>query len=273
MEIGDNLGFIAAYHYDHKDDEESEIEATIATQHDISIDDALVTTIDNKLETPIDSDYAIEIDYFPEGSIESWENDYYQPSFAVHTSTPSKRKMSALEHDEDYKEEATIEYLGLAIEEEGVLRRSHETEGKKSIDGDIKISIDTHQGKGPDARATDSTMIDDIPWILPLLYHGTFWKTLVILESFEVAELHRCTRFLAMDGELPTHPIAEVMPVLLESGTSGSREEAVEEMKEIRLTVRPWCRSMVNPEHGTILFQDRLKPRSQHKIPRYPWTT
>ncbi|KAF2612663.1 hypothetical protein F2Q70_00012029 [Brassica cretica] len=150
------------------------------------------------------------------------------------TSTPSKRKMSALEHDEDYKEEATIEYLGLAIEEEGVLRRSHETEGKKSIDGDIKISIDTHQGKGPDARATDSTMIDDIPWILPLLYHA-----------------FQCHWF-----EVNQHPIAEVMPVLLESGTSGSREEAVEEMKEIRLTVRP-C----TVHHGTVQL-DTVQPAS-----------
>ncbi|KAF2574890.1 hypothetical protein F2Q70_00003032 [Brassica cretica] len=40
--------------------------------------------------------------------------------FAVHTAIPSKRKMSAMEtdeYDEDYKEEATIEYRGLAMEE------------------------------------------------------------------------------------------------------------------------------------------------------------
>ncbi|KAF3509399.1 hypothetical protein F2Q69_00005713 [Brassica cretica] len=115
MEIGDNHGFIAAFQCDHEADEESEI----------SIDDKLVATIDNELETLIDNDHATEIDNFPEGSVNSWENDYYQPSFAVHTSTPSKRKMSAMEHDEydeDNKEEASIEYRGLAMEEAGVLR-------------------------------------------------------------------------------------------------------------------------------------------------------
>ena len=77
-------------------------------------------TIDNELETPIDSDHANEINDFPERSINSWENDYYQPSFAVHTSTPSKSKMSAMEpdeSDEDYKEEATIEYCGFITRE------------------------------------------------------------------------------------------------------------------------------------------------------------
>ena len=139
MEIGDNHGFIAAFQCDHEADEESEI----------SIDDKLVATIDNELETLIDSDHATEIDNFPKGSVNSWENDYYQPSFAVHTSTPSKRKMSAMEHDEydeDSKEEASIEYRGLAMEEAGVLRRSHETGGGTSTDRDIRISIDTHHG-------------------------------------------------------------------------------------------------------------------------------
>ncbi|KAG2293078.1 hypothetical protein Bca52824_039747 [Brassica carinata] len=95
------------------------------------------------------SDHGNEIDNFPEGSVNSWENDYYQPSFAVHTSTPSKKKMSAMEHDEydeDNKEEASIEYRGLAMEEAGVLRRSHETGGGTSTDRDIRISIDTHHG-------------------------------------------------------------------------------------------------------------------------------
>ena len=163
MEIGDNPGFIEACHCDHEDDEESEIEASIATQHEISIDDKLVATINNELETPIDSDHANEIDDFTEGSIDSWENDYYQPNFVVHTSTPSKRKMSAMEpdeYDEDYKEKATIEFCGLAMEEKRVLMRSHETGGETSIDGNIRISIDTHHGKEPDARGTDSASID-----------------------------------------------------------------------------------------------------------------
>ncbi|KAF3523148.1 hypothetical protein F2Q69_00049650 [Brassica cretica] len=80
----------------------------------------------------------------------------------------------------------------------------------------------------------------DKPWILPTFSHGE--------------ELHRCIRCLAMDGALTTvrlspyfitryifelafqcrqseinqHPVAEVMSVLLMSGQSASREEAVE---------------------------------------------
>lgn len=73
------------------------------------------------------------IENFPKGSINSWENDYYQPSFAIQTATPSKRKISEREHDEydeDYKEEEAIEYHGLPMEKAGVLRISHETRGK-----------------------------------------------------------------------------------------------------------------------------------------------
>ncbi|KAF3541773.1 hypothetical protein F2Q69_00024056 [Brassica cretica] len=44
-------------------------------------------------------------------------------------------------------------------------------------------------------------------------------------ESFELA--FQCLRF-----EVNQHPIAEVIPVLLKSGQSASREEAVEEMKD-----------------------------------------
>ncbi|KAF3595201.1 hypothetical protein DY000_02022066 [Brassica cretica] len=80
-----------------------------------------------------------------------------------------------------------------------------------------------------------------------------FWSLLSV-------GLHRCVRFLAMDGYLPTvrlssyfdtrysfelafqchrfevnkHPITEVIPVLLTSGQSASREEAVENIKECR---------------------------------------
>ena len=101
------------------------------------------------MEAAIDSDHENEIDDFPEGSINSWENDYYQPSFDVHNAIPSKRKMSALEpdeYDEDYREEKIIDYRGLAMEEAGVLKIFHETRGETSIDENIKTSIDTHHG-------------------------------------------------------------------------------------------------------------------------------
>ncbi|KAF2534680.1 hypothetical protein F2Q70_00029814 [Brassica cretica] len=80
---------------------------------------------------------------------------------------------------------------------------------------------------------------------------GVFWSLLS-------AKLHSCVRCLAMDGDLFTvrlssyfdtryifeldfqchrfegnqHHIADVMSVLLKSGQSASREEAVEEMKD-----------------------------------------
>ncbi|KAF2571906.1 hypothetical protein F2Q70_00004172 [Brassica cretica] len=69
------------------------------------------------------------------------------------------------------------------------------------------------------------------------------------------------------------HPVAEVMHVLLKSSQSASREEDVEEMKDCRSTVHPWCQSTVMPEYGTSIFYDRLKPRSNHKLPEYPSTT
>ncbi|KAF2572701.1 hypothetical protein F2Q70_00001468 [Brassica cretica] len=42
--------------------------------------------------------------------------------------------------------------------------------------------------------------------------------------------------------EVNQHHVSEVMPVLLKSGQSASREEAVEEMKDCQSMVHPWCR-------------------------------
>ena len=121
---------------------------------------------------------------------------------------------------------------------------------------------------------------------------GVFWRLLS-------AELYRRIRCLAMDGDFPTdilipsfdtryifslafqfhwfednqHPVAEVMPVLLKIGQSASQEEAVEEMKDCRSITKHWCRSTVMPDSGPSIFQDRLKPKSHTKLPKYPWTT
>ncbi|KAF3585612.1 hypothetical protein F2Q69_00028546 [Brassica cretica] len=78
----------------------------------------------------------------------------------------------------------------------------------------------------------------------------------------------QCHRF-----EVNQHPVPEVMPILLKSGQSASREEAVEEMKDCRSMKQHWCRSTVMPEYGLSIFYDRLKPRSNHKLPECPWTT
>ncbi|KAF3531647.1 hypothetical protein DY000_02042095 [Brassica cretica] len=52
----------------------------------------------------------------------------------------------------------------------------------------------------------------------------------------------------ASNVEVNQHPVAEVMPVLLKSGQSALRDEAVEEMKD--------CRSTVMPEFGPSIFYD-----------------
>ncbi|KAF2582062.1 hypothetical protein F2Q68_00004696 [Brassica cretica] len=57
--------------------------------------------------------------------------------------------------------------------------------------------------------------------------------------------------------EVNQHPVADVMPVLLKSGQSASREEAVEEMKDCRSMKQQWCRSTVMPEYGLSIFYDR----------------
>ena len=124
---------------------------------------------------------------------------------------------------------------------------------------------------------------------------STFWRNMVILEPFEV---QNCTdasdvqlrmkiflrsyfdkrynyelAFQFHRFEVNQHPIAEVMPVLLKSGQSASREEAVAEMKDCRSTVHSFRQSTVMPEYGLSIFYDRLKPRSNYKLPEYPWTT
>ncbi|KAF3538655.1 hypothetical protein F2Q69_00020045 [Brassica cretica] len=58
-----------------------EIGASIDTQPEPSFDCRFEATIDRALEAPIDSDLGNEIVDFPEGYIDSWENDYYKPSF------------------------------------------------------------------------------------------------------------------------------------------------------------------------------------------------
>ncbi|KAF3581815.1 hypothetical protein DY000_02032084 [Brassica cretica] len=74
-------------------------------------------------------------------------------------------------------------------------------------------------------------------------------------------------------SEVNQYPIAEVMLVLLKSGQSASREEAIEEMKDSRSMKQHWRRSTVMLEYGLSIFYDRLKPRCNHKLPEYLWTT
>ncbi|KAF3497981.1 hypothetical protein DY000_02053308 [Brassica cretica] len=61
------------------------------------------------------------IDIHKEESIDSspgnWENDYYNPTMAVHTATPTKDTLHTEEYDEDYEEERATEYRGIRTKE------------------------------------------------------------------------------------------------------------------------------------------------------------
>ncbi|KAF2601888.1 hypothetical protein F2Q70_00027224 [Brassica cretica] len=72
--------------------------------------------------------------------------------------------------------------------------------------------------------------------------------------SFELA--FQYNRF-----EVNQHPIAEVIPVVLTSGQSASREEVVENIKECRSMQHCAYRSTGIPKCGPSLFENRLKPR------------
>ncbi|KAF2535946.1 hypothetical protein F2Q68_00021744 [Brassica cretica] len=88
----------------------------------------------------------------------------------------------------------------------------------------------------------------------------------VLLEDKQKA--FQCRRF-----EVNQHPVADVVSVSLKSDKSASREEAVEEMKDCRSMKQHWRRSTAMPEYGLSMSYGRLKPRSNHKLPEYPWTT
>ncbi|KAF3560533.1 hypothetical protein DY000_02015754 [Brassica cretica] len=90
---------------------------------------------------------------------------------------------------------------------------------------------------------------------------GVFWSLLR-------AELNRRVRCLAMDGDFSTHLIAEVMPILLKSSQSASREEAVEEMKDYRSTVHHCRRSTVMPDYGPLLTATRYLIELPRAFPR-----
>ncbi|KAF2573498.1 hypothetical protein F2Q70_00002676 [Brassica cretica] len=68
--------------------------ASIETHTPASIDSANQKSINNHLEESID------------GSPDDWENDYYNPTLAVHTATPSAiATLHTEEYEEDYEEE------------------------------------------------------------------------------------------------------------------------------------------------------------------------
>ncbi|KAF3588347.1 hypothetical protein F2Q69_00029394 [Brassica cretica] len=133
----------------------TEYSASIKIHTPTSIDSANQKSIDNHLEESIDSSPDDAIEDFPEGPIDNWENDYYNPTFAVETSTLSDRaNLHTEEYDEDYKEERTTEYRGFRAEEDRLLNHSYGIRNAKSIDGTITTSIDTHHYQTNRPRAS-----------------------------------------------------------------------------------------------------------------------
>ncbi|KAF3486555.1 hypothetical protein F2Q69_00053109 [Brassica cretica] len=112
-------------------------------------------SIDNHLEESIDSSPDDVIEDFPEGPIDIWENDYYNPIFAVDTATPSDRaNLHTEEYDEDYEEERATEYRSIRAEEDRLLHYSYGIRNATSIDRTIPTSIDTHYHQTQCTRAS-----------------------------------------------------------------------------------------------------------------------
>ncbi|KAF3558255.1 hypothetical protein F2Q69_00013886 [Brassica cretica] len=104
----------------------TEYSASIEIHTPTSIDSANQKSIENYLEESIDSSPDDLIEDFPEGPIDSWENGYYNSTFA------------------DYEEERATAYRGICSEEDRLLNHSYGIRNATLIDRTIPPSIDTH---------------------------------------------------------------------------------------------------------------------------------
>ncbi|KAF3606055.1 hypothetical protein DY000_02048885 [Brassica cretica] len=120
-----------AKHLKRKSEYETEYFASIETHIKTSIDNAPQKSIDIHKEESIDS------------SPGDWENDYYNPTMAVHTSIPTRDTLHTEEYDEDYEGKQAIEYRAILAEEDRLLRYSSRKRNATSIDKTVPISIDT----------------------------------------------------------------------------------------------------------------------------------
>ena len=100
------------------------------------------TSIKTHTATSIDSAPQKSIDIHKEESINSspgdWENDYYNATMAMHTTT-----LHTEEYDEDYEEERAIEYKAIFAEEYRLLHHSSWKRNATSINRTIPTSINT----------------------------------------------------------------------------------------------------------------------------------
>ena len=113
----DNPGLIAACYCGAE--YEIEYSASIETHTATSIDSAHHKSTDTPKELSVDS------------SLDDWENDYNNPTMAVHT----RHTMHMEEYDKDYEKEQAIEYKVVLDEEDRFLHHSSWKRNVSSIDG------------------------------------------------------------------------------------------------------------------------------------------
>ncbi|KAF3523213.1 hypothetical protein F2Q69_00047947 [Brassica cretica] len=130
----DDPGLIAACHCGAE--YKTEYSASIETHTATSIDSANQKSIDISKEESIGS------------SPGDWENDYYNPTMVMHTST-----MHIEEYDDDYEEEQAIEYIAILAGEDRLLHHSSWKRNATSIDRTVLTSIDTHLHQASCKRA------------------------------------------------------------------------------------------------------------------------
>ena len=78
----------------------------------------------------------------------------HHESFAVNTALP---EMQSDEYDEDYHKEKNIEYIGLAMDDRGLLHTTLAFAMSTSIDSDIMPSIDAHHTPDSELHAKDNS--------------------------------------------------------------------------------------------------------------------
>ena len=92
--------------------------------------------------TSIDSSRKL-INFDKEESIDSspddWDNDYYNPTVAMHTDTLHTEK-----YDKDYEKERAIKYRAILADEDRLLHHSFWKRNATSIDRTVQTSTDTH---------------------------------------------------------------------------------------------------------------------------------
>ncbi|KAF2619714.1 hypothetical protein F2Q68_00039255 [Brassica cretica] len=168
----------------------------------------------------------------------------------------------------------TAELLGLKMEPSK--DTSYDSQSLESIDTKPSASVDTFRiSEQPETEKSKSRGRTRNKKKKKKRNVDVDFLSLVPLQCQEASLAYRvrCRGGSESFTKVNQNPVANVMPVLLKSGQSASREEAVEEMHDCRSMKQHCHRSTVMPERGPSIFEDRLKPRSHTKLTKHPWTT